>query len=72
MLRYQLQARTQESGERWVPLVQGTLNQTGQSDEEASTFATEREADAAALEEPLLEFIESDFVLEWRIAEVQP
>lgn len=34
-------------GFRWVPAITGTLNQTGLSDDEASTFTTLADAQAA-------------------------
>lgn len=50
MRRYQVQVRGTfaDSLGGWRPGITGTLNQTGQSDEQASTFADEPSADAAA------------------------
>lgn len=49
-LCYRVEVRGEWAGAaddgRWRPLCSGTLNQTGKSDEEASTFDTREEADS--------------------------
>lgn len=49
-MAYQVQVRGEFGGATggWRPAITGTLNQTGASDEAASTFADEPDADSAA------------------------
>lgn len=48
-MAYQIQVRGEWAGSvgGWRPAVSGSVNQTGLSDEHASTFASEIEAEAA-------------------------
>jgi hypothetical protein len=68
--QYRIEVRGDWAGEigGWRPVVDGTVNQTDQPAEEASTFATFEEAEAA-LEDAVLP--QSDGEQEFRIVEVE-
>ena len=53
---------------RWVPAVQGTLNQTGLDDDDASTFTSHDEALEARSTCELYGFPDADF----RVVEIEP
>ena len=68
-VNYQIQVRgswADGDSNEWRPAIAGTLNQTGLSDEEASTFATCREAS-----DVLDELVRPQNPVEMRIVQVE-